>query len=729
MIQVYDKYGKIKESGTPGAGTITNFSAGNLSPLFNTTVTSPTSTPNLSFSAISQAQNLFYASPNGSSGVPTFRALVAADIPTLTNYVPTSRTLTINGVTYDLSANRSWTIAAGVSSVTATAPLTSSGGATPDISTSMNTNKLIGRSTAGVGVMEEITIGSGLTLSGGTLSSTATGGSIPHATAAGTDTYTATITGVTSYADGDAYLIRFPNGNTTGATLNINSLGAIPLYRNNDGPLIGGDILSGAEMLCVYNSSLNIFQAIGTAPNTLLGYVTNADSVTITKGQVVYAFGGQGDRMTVKLANNTSDATSARTVGVVLSTSIAANQRGIIIMQGLLDGLSILPTATYSDGDPIYLGATSGSITNVKPYAPNHLVYVATVTTASNGSAGRMYVNIQNGYELDELHNVQAQSPALKDTLWYDNTVSPAQWKTASIATILGYTPGTVSSVAALTLGTSGTDLSSTVANGTTTPVITLDVPTASASNRGVLSPTDWSTFNNKQNNLRTFNTTQGIYYFEEFLGQSRHVDFGIGNNQGSSAYTATITNRTNQQGVVQHNTNANSTGQAGFTFVNGAFQFIGGGVITLEEYVNITTLSTLAERFYTFFGYVTGANFANIPNTIVITYDEGGVFLSANASPNFKCVTRAGSTATTTITSIPIVAGQWYKLKIIINAIAPSVEFYIDNVLVATHTTNIPLTTTAMYIANGIAKNTGTTARSMQTDYFMYEQIFTNPR
>ena len=59
-------------------------------------------------------------------------------------------------------------------------------------------------------------------------------------------------------------------------------------------------------------------------------------------------------------------------------------------------------------------------------------------------------------------------------------------------------TGGTVTSVAALTIGTSGTDLSSTVATGTTTPVITLNVPTASASNRGALSSTDWTTFNNK---------------------------------------------------------------------------------------------------------------------------------------------------------------------------------------------------------------------------------------
>jgi len=65
--------------------------------------------------------------------------------------------------------------------------------------------------------------------------------------------------------------------------------------------------------------------------------------------------------------------------------------------------------------------------------------------------------------------------------------------------TFNGKGSGTVTSVAALTLGTTGTDLSSSVANGTTTPVITLNVPTASATNRGALSAADWTTFNGKQ--------------------------------------------------------------------------------------------------------------------------------------------------------------------------------------------------------------------------------------
>jgi hypothetical protein len=284
-------------------------------------------------------------------------------------------------------------------------------------------------------------------------------GSIPHGTASGTDTYTVTISGVTAYNDGDSFLVRFTTGNTTGCTLNINGLGARTLYRNNDGVLIGGDIVDGAEMLCVYNSTTSGFQTIGTAPNTLISYVTNADSVTITKGQAVYAFGGQGDRLTVKLANNSSDATSAQTVGLVISTSIGVNQKGLIMVNGLLDGLSILPTATWSDGDAVYLGATAGSITKVKPVAPNHLVYLGFVTTASNGAAGRMYVRVQNGYELQELHNVYINPATLanNDIIQYDS--SALLWKNESLSTA-GIQP-------TLTLTTTGTSGAATLVGAT----------------------------------------------------------------------------------------------------------------------------------------------------------------------------------------------------------------------------------------------------------------------
>lgn len=293
-----------------------------------------------------------------------------------------------------------------------------------------------------------LTAGTGISVAGTypsfTITNTSAGYSILRGVTTGIDTYTTTITGVTSYVDGDAYLIRYTNGNTVASpTLNINGLGAITLYRNNDGQLIGGDIVDGAEMLCVYNSTLNAFQCIGTSPNTLFAYVTNGDSVSITKGQPVYAFGGTGDRMVVKRAANTSDATSARTVGLVYSTSIGVNQKGLIITEGLLDGLSIVqPSSGWADGDIVYLGATAGTITRTKPYAPNHLVYLGVVTTASNGSAGRIQVTVQNGYELNEIHDVDVVStPAVNNDVLTYVTGPPNLWKPKSISTILGYTP------------------------------------------------------------------------------------------------------------------------------------------------------------------------------------------------------------------------------------------------------------------------------------------------
>ena len=84
------------------------------------------------------------------------------------------------------------------------------------------------------------------------------------------------------------------------------------------------------------------------------------------------------------------------------------------------------------------------------------------------------------------------------------------------------YGTGSVTSVAALTLGTSGTDLSSSVANGTTTPVITLNVPNASATNRGALSSADWSTFNGKQNSITL--TTTGSSGASTLIGSTLNI-------------------------------------------------------------------------------------------------------------------------------------------------------------------------------------------------------------
>jgi hypothetical protein len=98
---------------------------------------------------------------------------------------------------------------------------------------------------------------------------------------------------------------------------------------------------------------------------TLYAYATNDEAVTINKGQPVYMFAAQGDRVSVKLASNTGDATSAKTLGVC-AENIAAGQAGMILCQGVQDGLDL---SAYSPGDTLYVGATAGTLTNVKPFS------------------------------------------------------------------------------------------------------------------------------------------------------------------------------------------------------------------------------------------------------------------------------------------------------------------------------------------------------------------------
>lgn len=64
-------------------GTVTSVTVGNLSPLFNSSVATSTSTPAISFAQISQTANRLLIAPDGTNGVPTFRLLVAGDLPTV----------------------------------------------------------------------------------------------------------------------------------------------------------------------------------------------------------------------------------------------------------------------------------------------------------------------------------------------------------------------------------------------------------------------------------------------------------------------------------------------------------------------------------------------------------------------------------------------------------------------------------------------------------------------
>lgn len=147
-------------------------------------------------------------------------------------------------------------------------------------------------------------------------------------------------------------------------------------------------------------------------------YVRNVETTTLTTGTVVYLFGATGDHADVKRADNTLDTTSSKTVGVV-SADILPNENGVVVTQGYVDGIDLDPG--YSSGQILWLGK-SGAFTTTKPTAPDHLVFIGAVVRATNN--GIIYVATQNGYELDELHNVQiGNTLASGDFLKYNGTL------------------------------------------------------------------------------------------------------------------------------------------------------------------------------------------------------------------------------------------------------------------------------------------------------------------
>lgn len=158
--------------------------------------------------------------------------------------------------------------------------------------------------------------------------------------------------------------------------------------------------------------------------------VVNAEATAMPRGTVVYAFGSVGNKLAVKRADNTSDATSARTLGFVNETSLAAGAQGTITVIGSMNQLNL--GSPFNDGDPIYLG-TNGGYQKTKPVAPAHTVFLGIVERANAGN-GIAYVKVQNGYELDELHDVlitgelanQSLVRNTDNTLWVNKFVSTA---------------------------------------------------------------------------------------------------------------------------------------------------------------------------------------------------------------------------------------------------------------------------------------------------------------
>lgn len=143
----------------------------------------------------------------------------------------------------------------------------------------------------------------------------------------------------------------------------------------------------------------------------------NGTGGTLTKGTVVYISGAQGQRPSISKASASSESTSSKTFGVV-SENIANGAEGFVTTFGVVSNVN---TSAFTEGSALYLSTTAGGIVSTPQTPPNHTVFIG-YCLKSNASSGRIFVKVQNGYELQELHNVSINSLQDNDILQYNSS-------------------------------------------------------------------------------------------------------------------------------------------------------------------------------------------------------------------------------------------------------------------------------------------------------------------
>jgi hypothetical protein len=213
--------------------------------------------------------------------------------------------------------------------------------------------------------------------------------------------------------------------------------------------LAGGNTFTGTQTINVgafKDTTTTNTSSISATPDTLsanrtvtlpnasgvMALTTNANGSTsdievyakaglaINAAQVVYITGATGVNVIIGLAQANDEATSSRTIGIC-KQNLANNGFGYVVTEGNLSGISVAANGAV-EGDPVFLSPTTpgGMVFGLanKPSAPNHMVYLGVVKTVSGLNVTAIYVKVQNGFELEELHDVAISSPTNGQTIF-----------------------------------------------------------------------------------------------------------------------------------------------------------------------------------------------------------------------------------------------------------------------------------------------------------------------
>jgi hypothetical protein len=168
--------------------------------------------------------------------------------------------------------------------------------------------------------------------------------------------------------------------------------------------------------------SLKLFGTAGEFPDVsaeaIIKKTRNTSGSTITKGKVVKIVGSQGSSGLLLIEKATNANVSADDVVGVTIEDIGNNKNGYIIKEGYLGGLAT--NTLGSDGDRLYLG-TSGNLTTTRASAPAHPVKIGWIVNSGAGTSGSIYVSIEHGEHLENLHDVSLTSLQSNDFFAWDS--------------------------------------------------------------------------------------------------------------------------------------------------------------------------------------------------------------------------------------------------------------------------------------------------------------------
>jgi hypothetical protein len=486
---------------------------------------------------------------------------------------------------------------------------------------------------------------------------TSISGTYPSFTITSNDTYNGTVTSI-GITESVAALSITGSPVTTSGNINIGFAGSPTQYVAGDGSLV-------------------TFPTIITQAQNLVAEVYNNTGATLTKGTIVYINGGQGNLPTVTKAIATSDPTSAQTFGFI-NVDLTNNNNGYVTIIGRLENID---TQAFANGTQLYLsGVTAGTYTSTKPQAPIHLVYVA-IVVRSHPTQGVLEVKIQNGVEIDEIHDVQIISLANNnilqyssaDSLWHNvagtttniaegtnlyYTDTRARASISTTATGLTYTSGT--GVLSLTAGyvipttTSATEWDTAYTNRITSATSPLSITSnvisiaqATTSTNGYLSSTDWTTFNNKQAtlSLTTTGSSGAATLISNVLNIPTYTLTGLGGIGGSG--TTNYVSKFTASGVLGNSLIFDNGTNVGIGNTNTSYTLdVSGTLRTTSDVVlggGSTIFGTTGSKFYIYPAFSTNLNLLQNYNGSAYTTEE-------HRASDYSY--KIGTTAAMTITS-----------------------------------------------------------------------------